>query len=80
MLVMNYLKYTAAALSLLLAAIPCAAEEFFFKDGDKIVMMGDSITEQYLHTSYVEAWSLTRFPARDMRFFGSFSLWRNEVE
>jgi len=69
MLVMNYLKYTTAALSLLLTAIPRAAEEFFFKDGDKIVMMGDSITEQYLHTSYVEAWSLTRFPARDIRFF-----------
>ena len=52
-----------------LATIPCAAEEFVFKNGDKIVMMGDSITEQHMYSSYVEAWSLTRFPARDMRFF-----------
>jgi lysophospholipase L1-like esterase len=31
-------------------------------------MMGDSITEQHMYSSYVEAWALTRFPAWDIRF------------
>jgi lysophospholipase L1-like esterase len=68
-IMMNCLKYTCAALTFLFAALPCAAADFFFKDGDKIVMMGDSITEQHLYSSYVEAWSLTRFPAWNLRFF-----------
>lgn len=40
-----------------------AADEFFFKDGDTVVMLGDSITEQYLYSTYVELWTTTRFPA-----------------
>lgn len=66
---LNCLKTTGAACSFILAALPCAAEDFFFKDGDRIVMMGDSITAQHLYSSYVEAWALTRFPAWDLRFF-----------
>jgi len=45
--------------------------DFFFKDGDKVVMIGDSITEQYLYSSYVEAWTLTRFPAWNITFFNT---------
>jgi len=63
------LRSAAAAMSLLVAALPCAAAEFFLKNGDKVVMMGDSITEQHLYSSYVETWALTRFPAWDLRFF-----------
>ncbi len=40
--------------TLLLLAAPTCAEDFFFKDGDKVVMIGDSITEQYLYSTYVE--------------------------
>ena len=65
----NSLQSTAAAMSLLLAAMPCTAIDFFLKNGDKVVMMGDSITEQHLYSSYVEAWALTRFPAWDLQFF-----------
>ncbi len=39
-----------------------SAEEFFFKDGDKVVMIGDSITEQHLYSNFVETWTTTRFP------------------
>ena len=63
----NDLKFTAAALSLLLAALPGTAADFFLKNGDKVVMMGDSITEQHLYSTYVEAWTLTRFPAWDLK-------------
>ncbi len=50
-----------ALLSLLVASHPGNAAEFFFKKGDKVVMMGDSITEQHMDSSYLEAWALTRF-------------------
>ena len=63
------MKYTTTAISLLLTALPCTAADFFLKNGDKVVMMGDSITEQHLYSSYVEAWALTRFPAWDLKFF-----------
>src|SRR5688572_22820147 len=44
------------------------AQEFFFKDGDSVVMMGDSITEQHLYSNYVEMWSVSRFPAWKLTF------------
>ncbi len=41
---------------------------FFFKDGDVVVVMGDSITEQHLYSNYLEAWSVCRFPKRNLTF------------
>ena len=45
-----------------------AAEDFFFRDGDAVVMIGDSITEQHLYSNYVEMWTVTRFPAWKLTF------------
>jgi lysophospholipase L1-like esterase len=42
--------------------------DFFFKDGDTVVMIGDSITEQHLYSNYVEMWTVTRFPAWKLTF------------
>src|SRR2546421_3866569 len=39
-----------------------AAGEFLIRDGDRIVFLGDSITEQRLYTTYIEAYALTRHP------------------
>lgn len=47
---------------------PAQDHTFFFRDGDRVVMMGDSITEQLLYSNYVETWVLTRFPAWDITF------------
>jgi lysophospholipase L1-like esterase len=47
---------------------PAPAQEFFFKDGDRVVMMGDSITEQLLYSNYVEMWTVTRFPTWEITF------------
>jgi lysophospholipase L1-like esterase len=44
------------------------ADEFFFKDGDTVVMMGDSITEQHLYSNYVEMWTVSRFPQWKLTF------------
>lgn len=41
---------------------PVRGDDFFFKDGDRVVMIGDSITEQHLYSNYVEMWTVTRFP------------------
>jgi lysophospholipase L1-like esterase len=47
---------------------PARAADFFFKDGDRVVMIGDSITEQHLYSNYVEMWTVTRFPAWKLTF------------
>ena len=48
--------------------MPVGAGEFFFKDGDTVVVMGDSITEQHLYSNYLEAWTLMRFPTWKITF------------
>ncbi len=42
--------------------------EYFIHDGDRVVFLGDSITEQRLFTTYIEAYSLTRYPAWNLTF------------
>lgn len=42
---------------------PCATSaEFLIHDNDRVVFLGDSITEQRLYTTYIEAYALTRHP------------------
>ncbi len=43
------------------AAVRLAAD-FQIRDGDRVVFLGDSITEQRLYTTYIEAYALTRHP------------------
>lgn len=45
-----------------------AAGELFIRDGDRVVFLGDSITEQRLYTTYVEAYVLTRHPTWNLSF------------
>jgi lysophospholipase L1-like esterase len=44
------------------------AGEFFIRDGDRVVFLGDSITEQRLYTTYIEAYALSRFPNWKLSF------------
>ncbi|MCP5524632.1 MAG: SGNH/GDSL hydrolase family protein, partial [Verrucomicrobiales bacterium] len=44
------------------------AGDFFFRDGDRVVFLGDSITEQRLYTTYLEAYALTRYPQWNLMF------------
>ena len=47
----------------------CAKDAgFFLRDGDRVVFLGDSITEQKLYTTYIEAYALTRFPQAKFTF------------
>ncbi len=45
-----------------------AGDAFFFRDRESVVFLGDSITEQRLYTTYVEAYALTRYPERTYTF------------
>jgi lysophospholipase L1-like esterase len=53
---------------LVLSAPAEDSEHFFFRDGDRVVMVGDSITEQHLYSNYVETWTVTRFPSWQIVF------------
>jgi len=41
---------------------------FFFKPNDRVVFLGDSITEQYQYSTYLELYLTTRFPTGNMTF------------
>ena|GEM_PF-84544 len=48
-----------------------AANKFFFKDGDRVLFLGDSITEQYQYSSYLELYLTTRFPKWKLSFLNA---------
>jgi lysophospholipase L1-like esterase len=63
------LLLAAAVLSL---AQPAGAQNnFYLKNGDRVVFYGDSITEQRLYTSFVESYVVTRFPKLHATFVHS---------
>jgi lysophospholipase L1-like esterase len=44
------------------AAAPPPANDFAIHDGDRVVLYGDSITDQRLYSTFIEEYVLTRFP------------------
>ena len=63
--------------SLLLLTAPSAllAQEaprgFFFEKGDRVVFLGDSITEQYEYSTDIELYLTTRFPTWNLTFLNA---------
>lgn len=45
--------------------------DFFFKPGDRILFLGDSITEQYQYSTYIELYLTTRFPTANFTFLNA---------
>ena len=45
--------------------------DFFFKPNDRIVFLGDSITEQYQYSTDIELYLTTRFPNGNFTFFNA---------
>ena len=63
------LRRTLLLLSgLAVAALDLLAADFAIRDGDRVVFLGDSITEQRLYTTYIEAYALTRHPDWKLSF------------
>src|SRR6185437_12654196 len=61
-------QITVVVLAAVATASFAQADDFFFKDGDRVVMIGDSITEQHLYSNYVEMWTVSRFPQWKLTF------------
>ena len=55
------------------AAVSAAepSDAFFFKKGDRIVFLGDSITEQYEYSTDIELYLTTRFPDWNLTFINA---------
>jgi lysophospholipase L1-like esterase len=53
------------------AAPTPAGNGFFFKPSDRIVFLGDSITEQYQYSTYIELYLTTRFPDGKFTFLNA---------
>jgi lysophospholipase L1-like esterase len=71
---MKHVSAIVAGLLFLAAGSMKAGEpagEFFFKDGDRIVFLGDSITEQYEYSSDIELYLTTRFPKWKLTFLNA---------
>lgn len=58
-------------LLMLAPAARAGDNEFFFKAADRIVFLGDSITEQYQYSTYLELYLTTRFPNGKMSFINA---------
>lgn len=61
-------RLLCGGLGLLLGVASVRAGEFFIHDGDRVVFLGDSITQQRLYTTYIEAYALTRYPSWKLSF------------
>lgn len=66
-----------ACFSLLLLTIPAYSQsneppkDFPFQPGNRIVWLGDSITEQYQYSTYLELYLTTRFPKAGFTFINA---------
>ena len=59
----------AFGLYALMCFIPkVAAADFLLHDGDRVVFLGDSITEQRMYSNFIEAYALTRHPQWQLTF------------
>jgi lysophospholipase L1-like esterase len=73
------LPASALALATLLATFapaadapkPAAATDFFFKPNDRVLFLGDSITEQYQYSTDLELYLTTRFPDWNLTFLNA---------
>ncbi len=53
------------------AAAQAPPDGFFFKANDRVLFLGDSITEQYQYSNYLELYLTTRFPKGNMTFLNA---------
>src|SRR2546423_4556176 len=61
-------KLICLAIVAFLETTRALSSDFAIHDGDRIVFLGDSITEQRLYTTYIEAYTLTRHPDWSLTF------------
>lgn len=52
-------------------ALPTSAADFALKDGDTVVLLGDSLTAARTYGKFIENYTLLRFPNRKVRFINA---------
>lgn len=67
----RFVRMVVASIALLLTAASTQADEFFFKPNDRVVFLGDSITEQYQYSTDIELYLTTRFPKWNLTFINA---------
>jgi lysophospholipase L1-like esterase len=68
------MRFVLPALALVALSIGAARaddKEFFFKPNDRVLFLGDSITEQYQYSTYMELYLTTRYPEGKFTFFNA---------
>lgn len=55
----------------LLCGVAVQADDFFFKPNDRVLFLGDSITEQYQYSTDIELYLTTRFPEWNLTFINA---------
>ncbi|HVX30644.1 MAG TPA: GDSL-type esterase/lipase family protein, partial [Nitrolancea sp.] len=68
---MKRIAIAACLLLVLGAPVAAHAQDFFFKPHDRVMFLGDSITEQYQYSTDIELYLTTRFPKGDMLFMNA---------
>lgn len=63
--------YTVLAAWMATVSVAQAADGFFFQPNDRIVFLGDSITEQYQYSTDIELYLTTRFPDWNLTFINA---------
>src|SRR5256714_14395966 len=64
----RFLKMCVGLPALIAITFATLGADFAIRDGDRVVFLGDSITEQRLYTTYIEAYALTRHPDWNLVF------------
>jgi lysophospholipase L1-like esterase len=65
-------KLLALAVAVLSAgSLLAQPKDFFFQPNDRVVFLGDSITEQYQYSTYLELYLTTRFPKANFVFLNA---------
>src|SRR5881392_176542 len=65
---LSFRKFLCLILLASAQTLSASAGDFQIRDGDRVVFLGDSITEQRLYTTYIEAYALTRHPGWKLWF------------
>lgn len=65
------MRYFVILFILVTATLATAASDFELRDGDKVVLMGDSITAALTYGKIMDDYTLLRFPDRKIQFFNA---------
>lgn len=67
----RFVQCVVASFALLAMVSLASADDFFFKPNDRVLFLGDSITEQYQYSTDIELYLTTRFPDWNLTFINA---------